>query len=402
MNKEQFPRVPYGSTVHGEEEIKAIVEVLRSSTQMGSKVSQFEEKISKLFVKDFGLMTNSGTSALYIAIESLGLKEDSEVITPALTFATTVASLVKNGLIPSFVDVKENTYCIDEGLIENMISRKTKAILAPDLLGNLCNWKKIKKIADKHNLLVLHDSADTLGATLGDEYPGKYTDLSITSFYGSHIINGAGNGGMLCTSDAEVLRKGKLLRSWGRASSILEDSESIEERFKVELEGIQYDAKFVFEELGYQLEPSEISASFGLVQLNKLKSNIELRRRFFNLHNEFFSNYEDIFILPKENPQAYTGWLAYPLIVRDKAGFTRTDLQIFLEERNIQTRVVFTGNILRQPGFKQIRCIGKADDFKNSDLVMRGGILVACHHGLDESLINHIHSSFDLFIDKHK
>ena len=116
MKKDQFPRVPYGSTVHGEEEINAIVEVLRSSTQMGKKVNLFEERIAKLFVKDFGLMTNSGTSALYIAIESLGLEKDSEVITPALTFATTVASLVKNRLTPSFVDVKKNTYCIDESL----------------------------------------------------------------------------------------------------------------------------------------------------------------------------------------------------------------------------------------------------------------------------------------------
>ena len=167
--KEEFPRVPYGSTVHGEEEIEAVVNVLRTSTQMGPKVSMFEEKISTLFEKDYGVMTNSGSSALYLAIESLGIEKGSEVITPALTFATTVACLVKNDLVPSFVDVKKDTYCIDEAQIEKAISSKTKAILAPDLLGNLCNWKIIKDIADKNNLLVLHDSADTLGATLDGE-----------------------------------------------------------------------------------------------------------------------------------------------------------------------------------------------------------------------------------------
>ena len=150
MNKDQFPRVPYGSTVHGEEEIAAIVEVLRSSTQMGTKVNLFEERIAELFVKDFGLMTNSGSSALYLAIESLGLEEGSEVITPPLTFATTVACLVKNSLIPSFVDVRKDTYCIDERLIEEAVTSKTKAILAPDLLGNLCDWKEIRRIADKN------------------------------------------------------------------------------------------------------------------------------------------------------------------------------------------------------------------------------------------------------------
>lgn len=398
MNKEKFPRVPYGSTVHGEDEINAVVEVLRSSTQMGEKVNLFEERISELFVKDFGLMTNSGSSALYLAMESLDLEEGSEIITPALTFATTVASQVKNKLVPAFVDVKVDSYCIDETLIEGSISKRTKAILAPDLLGNLCNWKEIKRLADKYNLLVLHDSADTLGATLNEEYPGKYTDLSITSFYGSHIINAAGNGGMLCTSDKGVFRKAKLLRSWGRASSIFKDSESIEDRFKVNLEGIQYDAKFVFDELGYQLEPSEISAAFGLIQLDKLEENLESRKKFFELHNKFFSNYSDFFILPKETPGARTGWLAYPLIVKDGVGFSRTELQIFLEKRNIQTRVIFTGNILRQPGFKDIQCVGRAQDFKNSDLVMRGGILLACHHGLDDNLLDHVHSSIKLFM----
>ena len=398
--KEEFPRVPYGSTVHGEEEIEAVVNVLRTSTQMGPKVSMFEEKISTLFEKDYGVMTNSGSSALYLAIESLGIEKGSEVITPALTFATTVACLVKNDLVPSFVDVKKDTYCIDEAQIEKAISSKTKAILAPDLLGNLCNWKIIKDIADKNNLLVLHDSADTLGATLDGEYPGKYTDLSITSFYGSHIINGAGNGGMLCTSDEEILRKTKLLRSWGRASSIFQDSESIENRFKVNLEGIQYDAKFVFEELGYQLEPSEISAAFGLVQLGKLQKNLELRRKYFDLHNKFFMDYSNLFVLPNEAPGAYTGWLAYPLIVKENNSFSRTDLQIFLEERNIQTRVIFTGNILRQPGFNNLNCIGNPDDFVNSDFVMKGGILLACHHGLNEELVEHVHSSVKLFLDQ--
>ena len=273
MTKEKFTRVPYGSTVHGQEEIDAVISVLKESTQMGAKVTSFENKIAQLFEKEYGLMTNSGSSALYLAIESLDLDDGAEVITPALTFATTVACLVKNNLIPSFVDVKEDTYCIDEMKIEKSITKKTRAILAPDLLGNICRWDLIKSIADKHNLLVLHDSADTLGATYKGKSPGVFTDLSITSFYGSHIINGAGNGGMLCSSDDSVIKKAKLLRSWGRSSSLFADSESIENRFQVYLDEIRYDAKFVFEEIGYQLEPSEISAAFGLIQLEKLAKN---------------------------------------------------------------------------------------------------------------------------------
>ena len=399
MTKEKFTRVPYGSTVHGQEEIDAVISVLKESTQMGAKVTSFENKIAQLFEKEYGLMTNSGSSALYLAIESLDLDDGAEVITPALTFATTVACLVKNNLIPSFVDVKEDTYCIDEMKIEKSITKKTRAILAPDLLGNICRWDLIKSIADKHNLLVLHDSADTLGATYKGKSPGVFTDLSITSFYGSHIINGAGNGGMLCSSDDSVIKKAKLLRSWGRSSSLFADSESIENRFQVYLDEIRYDAKFVFEEIGYQLEPSEISAAFGLIQLEKLSKNLELRRKFFDLHNKFFENYSDLFILPKETEDSHTGWLAYPLIVKENRKFTRTDLQIFLEKRNIQTRVVFTGNILRQPGFKNINCLGKAEDFVNSDKVMKGGMLLACHLGLNEESINLIHQSVKLFLE---
>tara|TARA_B100000989_G_scaffold151108_1_gene112689 strand:- start:26632 stop:27837 length:1206 start_codon:yes stop_codon:yes gene_type:complete len=393
-----FPRVPYGSTVHGDEEIDAVVNVLKTSTQMGLNVETFENKISKIFNKKYGVMTNSGTSALFLAIESLNLPEGSEIITPSLTFATTVGCLVKNKLIPVFTDVNLRSFCIDVDAIESKITKKTKAILAPDLLGNLCDWKKIRKIADENNLMVFHDSADTLGATLNGISTGSYTDISITSFYGSHIINGAGNGGMLCTDSEEILNKSKLLRSWGRSSSLFKDSESIENRFKVNLSGINYDAKFVFEEIGYQLEPSELSAAFALVQLEKLNENLQKRRKIFLKHQNFFSNLKEFFMTPIETPNSNSGWLAYPLIINENKDFSRTELQIFLEKRNIQTRVIFTGNILRQPGYEDINCVGKADDFPNSDQIMKNGILIGCHHGLTDNQIKHVHDSFELFI----
>jgi len=396
--KDKFPRVPYGSSVHGEEELKAVIEVLKTSTQMGQNVTLFEEEIASIFEKEFGLMTNSGTSALYLAMECLDLPKGSEIITPVLTFATTVASVVKNGYIPSFTDVKKNSFCIDVEQIESRITNNTKAILAPDLLGNICEWDKIKQIADKNNLLVLHDSADTLGSLFKGNPTGHYSNLSITSFYGSHVINGAGNGGMLCTSEKTLYEKTKLLRSWGRSSSIFSDSESIENRFNVKLEGIRYDAKFVFDELGYQLEPSEISAAFALIQLEKLEHNISLRRKYFDKHMVFFREYEDLFDLPEKTEGSYSGWLAFPLIVKEGAPFNRTEFQIFLEERNIQTRVVFTGNILRQPGFKNIKMKKDKNGYPEADKVMKNGILIACHHGLTKKMIKHIHNSIDDFI----
>jgi len=401
---ENFIRVPYGSTVHGEEEIEAVIEVLNTSTQMSKNVSLFEDKIAKLFEKDMAVMVNSGSSALYILIESLNLPKGSEVITPALTFATTVGCLVKNDLVPHFVDVGVNSYTINVDQLEEAINKNTSAIIAPDLMGNICEWDKINEIVKKsgQDIKIINDSADTLGAKLFGKSTGLFCDAAITSFYGSHVINGAGNGGMLVTDSKEVYEKARLLRSWGRSSSLFKESEAIENRFNINLDGLQYDAKFVFEEIGYQMEPSEISAAFALVQFKKLASNIKARQENFNLHHQFLSQHDKFFELPVQNPNSETAWLAFPMIVKENSPFSRTDLQIFLEKRNIQTRVVFTGNILRQPGYKNINCIGDADDFINADRVMAGGILLALHHGLTNEMIKHIQNSITLFLDQYQ
>lgn len=391
-------QVSYAKTVYGQKEIDAVVKCLQEGTQMGKHSREFEGKIAKLFDKKHCLYVNSGSSALYIGMEAFGFAKGSEVITPALTFSTTVGCIVKAGLVPVFVDVGVSDYCIDVSKIEKMISKKTVAILAPNLIGNICEWDKISEIAKKHNLKVIEDSADTLGATLHGKSSGAWSDMSITSFYGSHIINCAGNGGALCINDEEHLRRSKLLRSWGRSSSVFDEkSEAIENRFNVKVDGVPYDAKFVFEDIGYNLEGSEIGASFGLVQLQDLERNIETRRKNYQTQTNFFKKYEEFFILPQETANSRTGWLAFPIIIKQDAPFKRTDFQIFLEKRNVQTRVVFSGNITRQPGYKNLE-MRKDDNLENADNIMRGGVLLACHHGLTDEMIAHMHSSIEEFI----
>ncbi len=391
--------VPYGKSVHGEEEIAAVVAALRTSTQMGKHVREMEQRVAALYNKQQGIMVNSGSSANYLTIEILNLPEGSEVITPALTFSTTVAPLIKNKLIPAFVDVEPGTFNINANQVESMITPKTKALMIPNLLGNLPNWKMLRALADKYNLIAIEDSCDTLGATIDDAPVGRFTDISTTSFYGSHVINCAGNGGMLCVNDTRIAEQARLLRSWGRSSSLFNEtaSEAIENRFNTKVDNIDYDAKFIFEALGYNLEPSEIGAAFGLVQLEKLEHNITARERAFAEHTAFFANYQDWFILPQQLPASRTGWLAYALTVKENAPFSRRDLQIFLEKHNIQTRVVFTGNILRQPGFSQISRKETKQGYPVADQVMRGGILLGCHHGLTNEMMAHIHQSFEDF-----
>lgn len=396
---DKYLRVPYGLSVHGKEEIKAVTKVLNSTTQMGKNVSTFEKKIAKLFNKKYGLMVNSGSSALMLAMETLGIPKGSEIITPALTFSTTVGYIVRNNYVPVFVDVKEGTYCINEDAIKGIITKKTRAIVAPHLMGNIVNWQKIYPILKKNKIIIVEDSADTLGATYKNKSTGYYADVSITSFYGSHIINCAGNGGMVCFNDKKKYEKAKLLRSWGRSSSLFdENSEKIENRFNINLDGIRYDKKFVFEKIGHNVEPSEMGAAFGLVQLKKLNNNLKKRELNFKIHTNFLKKYNEYFILPNQLPGSRSGWLAYPITIRDNAPFSRTAMQIFLEKRNIQTRVVFTGNILRQPGFKNIKAVKNKNGYPEADKVMRNGILIACHHGLTYKMIHHIHKSIDEFM----
>lgn len=393
--------VSYAKTVYGQKEIDAVTKCLQEGTQMGKYAREFEEKIANLFNKKTGIYVNSGSSALYIGMEAMNFLRGSEVITPALTFSTTVGCIIKAGLIPAFIDVGFDDYQIDVNKIEEMITSKTVAIIAPNLMGNLCRWDKISQIAKKHNLKVIEDSADTLGATLNGKSSGYWSDWSITSFYGSHIINCAGNGGMLCTNNEEHIVESKLLRSWGRSSSIFDEkSEAIENRFNVDVDGIEYDAKFIFEKIGYNLEGSEIGAAFGLVQLESLENNIKTREKNFDIQTRFFKQYEEYFILPRQTEGAKTAWLAYPVIIRENAPFSRKEFQIFLEKRNIQTRTVFTGNITRQPGYKNLEMKKSKDGYKNSDNVMRGGVLLACHHGLTSEMMDYMHESIEKFIKK--
>ena len=402
LTKEEYLHVPYGKTVHGEEEIEAVVNVLRTSTQMGKHVREMEKKVAALFAKKHGIMLNSGSSANYMAVELLKLAKGDEVITPVLTFATTVAPLLKFGLKPAFVDVEPGTYNIEVNKIEELITPATKAMMIPNLLGNIPDWDVIKEIADKHGLKLIEDSADTLGGTLRGNSTGAHSHISTTSFYGSHVINCAGNGGMITVNDDEHAKMANLLRSWGRSSSLFVESESeaIENRFNIDVDGIEYDAKFVFEEVGYNWEPSEMGAAFGLVQLNKLDKNIELREQNFQNLVGFFKEYEDWFILPKALDNSRTGWLAFAMTVREDAPFSRKEMQIFLEKRNIQTRTVFTGNILRQPGFNKIERRESAQGYPNADHVMRGGILLGCHHGMTEEMLDHIKESFQAFVQQ--
>jgi len=392
-------RVPYGLAVHDSEEEEAVLEVIKNhKTIMGDNVKLFEKKVSDLFGKELGIMVNSGSSANLLAMELLDCPKNSEVITPILTFATTLSPILKKELTPVFVDVEPETYIVNIDEIEQAITSKTKALMIPSLLGNVPDLRRLRKIADENNLIFIEDSADTLGATFDNIPTGKFSDISTTSFYGSHIITAAGEGGMICCNNQKWEKRCKILRGWGRSSAINE-SEKLEERFNIELSGIPYDSKFIFEEMGYNFLPTEISATFGLVQLKKLNKFAQIRQKNFESLNSFFSN-QRFFKLPIQLPQVKTSWLAFPLTIDSEAPFSRMEIVKHLELHKIQTRPIFTGNVLRQPGFEKINHKNMEKEYHVADNIMKNSFLIGCNHGLNEKHLEKIKTTFKVFLDK--
>tara|TARA_B100001175_G_scaffold294660_1_gene282102 strand:+ start:186 stop:1400 length:1215 start_codon:yes stop_codon:yes gene_type:complete len=398
-------KIYYGKAVYDKKEINAAVKVLKNKSLTlidGPSVKELEHKLSKLFGKKFGLMVNSGSSANLLALSSFKFKKGSEIITPSLTFSTTIAPIYQLGLVPHFIDVDESTFVSKIDQIEKCINNKTVAIMIPNLLGNVPHWPSIYKIAKKHKLKIIEDSADTVGYTYNNKNFGRYSDITTNSMYASHIITGAGFGGIVCFNDKKLYDQAKLLRGWGRSSATFNESEDISLRFNKKVDGIPYDGKYIFSEMGYNFLPSEISAAFALEQLKKLKHNINTRVRNFNTISNYFKQYEDLFILPNEFKKLKTGWLAFPLIIKNQKKILRKNLQIFLEKNGIQTRTIFTGNILRQPIMKDKFYKKCKNATINSDNVMRNGILIGCHHGLNKKDISYMLSKFDQFFIKYK
>lgn len=392
-------RVYYAKAVYDQKEIKAVNNVLKNPTALmnGPCVQSFEQKAAKIFGKKYGLMVNSGSSANLLALAAFDFKKDSEIITPSLTFATTIAPIYQVNCIPYFIDVVDRKYIANISQIESCINKKTVAIMVPNLLGNIADWKKIFNLAKKYNLKIIEDSADTIGYSFNGTTTGKFSDVVTTSFYGAHLITGAGFGGLVCFNDKKLFEKAKMLREYGRSSATFNQKIDLKSRFQEKLSGVQYDLKYFFSEMGYNFIPSEISAAFGLEQLKKLKFIVNKRIKVFKILDNFFKD-NKFFKTPIQEKNIKTGWLAYPILLSEKAPFKRAELQIYLEKKGIQTRPIFSGNILKQPLMKKRKFRVHKDATKNSEYVMKNGILIGCHHGLKNSEINYMLNTINKFL----
>ena len=351
---------PNKKEAYGDREIEAVIECLHDGwlSGFGPRTIQFEKETATLFSKKYGLFVNSGSSAILLGLHALNLAPDSEIITPACTFSTTLAPIIQCNLKPIFCDVEIRTYVPSVEQVIEKITDNTKVILLPNLIGSKPDWVEIKKRI-RPDIILFEDSADTITFT-------PETDISTTSFYSSHLITACGSGGMVMFNNDNYLKRATMFRDWGR---IGDNSEDITTRFEYSIDGIPYDYKFLYGAIGYNMKSSEVNAAFGLVQIERLDEIREKRKTIFN---RYLENLKDVPQIVLPNNKFNTDWLAIPFMTKD-----RMHLLTYLEENHIQTRVCFAGNITRHPVYRHY-----LQEFVNSDRIMEEGFLLGSHHGM--------------------
>jgi len=396
--------IRYGGAMFDQDEIDLVMGQLQDPMGLvpGIRVREFEDRVAAYMGKQHGVMVNSGSSALMVAMRLANLPLGSEVITPALTFSSDVAAIYHTGCTPVFLDVGLSDYQVRVEQIEDVLSDETRAILIPDLVGGICDWDVVRKVADEHGLFVIHDSADTLGGKLRGRHTATRADISITSFSIYHIITALGNGGMVFFDDDRYLDRALALRAWGRSSEKWMFGTRAGEsdgRFLESLDGVEYDGLFIFEENAYGFIPNECGAAFGLGQMNKIDKLWDLRAERFDWHTEYLKKHEDKFILPQIIPETETTWLCYPIQIRPETGWSRRKLQLQLEDAGITSRVIFSGNITRHPMMTGHEYRIHPDGLGACDQIMEHGIMLPCHPTMTREDCEYLYQVIEAYIE---
>jgi CDP-6-deoxy-D-xylo-4-hexulose-3-dehydrase len=401
-------RVNYAGRVFDERELIAAVEAsLDFWLTAGPRAERFEQRLAAFIGVGHALAVNSGSSANLAALSTLcsrrlsrPLEPGDEVITGAVGFPTTVAPVVQNRLVPVFVDCEVGTYNLDPAQLDDALSDRTRAVFVAHTLGIPADMRAVLEFARDHDLLVVEDTCDALGSTFDGRMVGSFGDLATLSFYPAHHIT-TGEGGAVLTDDEDLARICLSIRDWGRDCMCRYDSPpegACGKRFGWRIPGLdeEYDHRYLYSEIGYNLKMTDIQAAIGLVQMDKLPDFVAARRRNFAQLYNGLSPYQEHLILPEAHPASDPSWFAFPITVRRGAPFGRRDLTLWLEERNIETRLLFAGNVVRQPGYRSIehRVIG---ELPNADLIMGASFFIGVYPGLDAPRITYILGAMEDF-----
>lgn len=405
--------VNYAGRVYDENELISLVDSsLDFWLTAGRFAKKFEAKLAKFLGIKFCLLTNSGSSANLLAISALTspklgekkLKVGDEVITTACGFPTTLNPILQNKLTPVFVDVDLGTYNIQAEMVEDAISDKTKAIFVPHTLGNPVNIPKVIEIVKANDLWFVEDNCDALGSKYNGRYTGTFGHISTCSFYPAHHIT-MGEGGAVLTNDP--LLKGIIasFRDWGRDCWCETGFDnSCGKRFSWKLCDMPYgyDHKYIYSHIGYNLKVTEMQAAIGIEQLKKLPDFIQVRKHNFQVLYDVLKEYQDYLILPHVKSETEPSWFGFPILVKDDAPFTREDIVEYLERNKIATRMLFGGNLLKQPAYQKMEYMS-VNSLENSDLVLENLFWIGVYPGITQEKMNYIICVFQKFFkEKYK
>lgn len=401
--------VHYAGRVFDEKELQNLVDSSLDFWLTSGRYSQeFEELFCEFTGAEYSFLVNSGSSANLVAFASLlspllgekALKRGDEVISVAAGFPTTVNPIIQNGLVPVFVDVEVGTYNINPDLLKQAIGPKTKAIFLAHTLGNPYNLDVVMELVKKHELWFIEDCCDALGSTYKGKMVGSFGHIATCSFYPAHHIT-MGEGGCVFTNDDMLARAARAIRDWGRDCYCSGgESNTCGKRFSAQYGTLPkgYDHKYVYSHIGYNLKVTDMQAAIGVAQLEKLPRFIERRKENFRLWTEGFKSLPDCFILPRATEGSDPSWFAYPVTVKENAGFTRTELTDYLNNHLVETRNLFGGNLLRQPAYLNIEHRVAPGGLGTTDRIMNDTFFLGAYPGLTKEKIEYTISAINNFI----
>jgi CDP-4-dehydro-6-deoxyglucose reductase, E1 len=402
--------VPVSGRVYDDDDLLHLVDAsLDFWLTTGRYAHRFERAFARVVGTRHALLCNSGSSANLLALTALTspklgskrLRPGDEVITVAAGFPTTLNPIILNGLVPVFVDIELETYNIDVAALEEAISPRTRAIFIAHTLGNPFDLEAVTRIAAEHGLWLVEDNCDALGSTYDGKQTGTFGSLATFSFYPAHHIT-MGEGGCVVTNRPELKVLVESFRDWGRDCWCEPgEDDTCGKRFAWKLGELPqgYDHKYIFTHIGYNLKVTDMQAAVGVAQLQKLSGFVEARKRNWQRLRDGLAPYEDVFILPRATERSDPSWFGFLITVRESAPFSRDDLIGFLEQRRIQTRLLFGGNLTRQPAYQGIerRVVG---DLRNSDLVMNNTFWIGVYPGLTEEMLDYVLAAFGEFAER--
>ncbi|MEC0227951.1 lipopolysaccharide biosynthesis protein RfbH [Paenibacillus alba] len=407
---QELTSLSYGGRVYDEKEMKSLVDAsLDFWLTAGRYNKRFEQEFAAFLGVKYALLTNSGSSANLLAFSALTspklgerrVNPGDEVITVAAGFPTTVAPIIQNGAIPVFIDVDLGTYNILAERIESAITPKTKAIMIAHTMGNPFDLEIVIRIAKEYKLWVIEDNCDALGAVYQGKLTGTFGHIGTSSFYPPHHMT-MGEGGAVYTNDVQLKLILESFRDWGRDCWCPSGCDNTcKKRFGWQLGSLPYgyDHKYTYSHIGYNLRVTEMQAAIGVEQLKKVPSFVEARRKNFNHLLEGLQDLNDYFILPRSTLNSNPSWFGFILTIRDSAKFSRNDIVTYLEQNRIQTRMLFAGNLIRQPAFVNVnyRVVG---DLTNTDKILNDTFLVGVYPGLTDVMIDYVISKIHEFVQK--